>query len=87
VGKGLQTGDPDPRSPWETIIGVVGDVKYSGLESAPTPQLYVPYSVHSRRKSESRDGPALRIRRSVRHQQPGAHPPRSFGKFPGQGIQ
>jgi len=44
VGKRLQTGDPDPRSPWETIIGVVGDVKYSGLESAPTPQLYVPYS-------------------------------------------
>lgn len=44
VGKRLQTGDPDPRSPWETIVGVVGDVKYSGLESAPTPQLYVPYS-------------------------------------------
>ena len=44
VGRRLQTGDPDPRSPWETIIGVVGDVKYSGLESAPAPQLYVPYS-------------------------------------------
>jgi putative ABC transport system permease protein len=44
VGKRLQTGEPDPKSPWETIIGVVGDVKYSGLDSAPTPQLYVPYS-------------------------------------------
>lgn len=43
VGKRLQTGDSDPKSPWETIIGVVGDVKYSGLGSAPTPQLYVPY--------------------------------------------
>lgn len=43
VGKRLQTGEPDPKSPWETIIGVVGDVKYSGLDSAPTPQLYVPY--------------------------------------------
>src|SRR5207248_10862750 len=44
IGKRLQTGDPDPTSPWETIIGVVGDVKYSGLDSGPTPQLYVPYS-------------------------------------------
>ena len=44
VGKRIQTGDPDPRSPWETIIGVVGDAKYSGLDSAPTPQLYVPYT-------------------------------------------
>jgi putative ABC transport system permease protein len=44
VGKRIQTGDPDPTSPWETIIGVVGDVKYSGLDSDPTPQIYVPYT-------------------------------------------
>jgi putative ABC transport system permease protein len=44
VGKRLQTGEPDSKSPWETIIGVVGDAKYSGLDSAPTPQLYVPYN-------------------------------------------
>ena len=44
VGKRLQTGDPSPKSPWETIVGVVGDVKYSGLDSPPMPQLYVPYS-------------------------------------------
>jgi putative ABC transport system permease protein len=44
IGKRLQTGDPDPKSPWETVIGVVGDVKYSGLDAAPSPTFYVPYT-------------------------------------------
>jgi putative ABC transport system permease protein len=44
VGRRIQTGDPDPRSPWETIVGVVGDVKYSGLDAQPAPTLYVPYN-------------------------------------------
>ena len=44
IGRRIQTGDPDPNSPWETIVGVVGDVKYSGLESGPGPTLYVPYN-------------------------------------------
>jgi putative ABC transport system permease protein len=44
IGKRLQTGDPAPTAPWETIIGVVGNVKYSGLDSPPTPQLYVPFN-------------------------------------------
>jgi hypothetical protein len=42
IGCRIQTGDPDPKSPWETIVGVVGDVKYSGLDSGPGPTLYVP---------------------------------------------
>jgi putative ABC transport system permease protein len=44
IGKRLQTGDFDPKAPWETIVGVVGNVKYSGLDSAPAPQLYVPFN-------------------------------------------
>src|SRR6266850_1843050 len=44
IGSRIQTGDPDPNSPWETIVGVVGDVKYSGLDSGPGPTLYVPYN-------------------------------------------
>jgi putative ABC transport system permease protein len=44
IGKRIQTGDPDPKAPWETVVGVVGDVKYSGLDAAPSPTLYVPYT-------------------------------------------
>jgi putative ABC transport system permease protein len=44
IGFRIQTGDPDPNSPWETIVGVVGDVKYSGLDSGSGPTLYVPYN-------------------------------------------
>ena len=35
IGRRIQTGDPNPKAPWETIVGVVGDVKYSGLDSGP----------------------------------------------------
>ena len=44
IGGRIQTGDPNPSSPWETIVGVVGDVKYSGLDSTPEPTIYVPYN-------------------------------------------
>jgi predicted permease len=44
IGGRIQTGDPDPNAPWETVVGVVGDVKYSGLDSAPGPTLYVPFN-------------------------------------------
>ncbi|HEV2425916.1 MAG TPA: ABC transporter permease [Terriglobia bacterium] len=43
VGQRIKTGDPNPQAPWETIVGVVGDVKYSGLDGPPEPTLYVPY--------------------------------------------
>jgi len=44
IGGRIQTGDPNPSSPWETIVGVVGDVKYSGLDSGSKPTIYVPYN-------------------------------------------
>jgi predicted permease len=45
VGKRIKTGDAGfvPTSQWETIVGVVGDVKYGGLDSASEATLYVPY--------------------------------------------
>lgn len=43
VGKRLQTGDTNPGASWETIVGVVGDVKYQGLDEKEQPTLYVPF--------------------------------------------
>jgi putative ABC transport system permease protein len=43
VGRWLQTGDPDPAADKITIVGVVPDVKYSGLDAHPEPTIYVPY--------------------------------------------
>jgi putative ABC transport system permease protein len=42
AGKRLKQGGPErPRNPWMTIVGVVGDVKYSGLGAAPEPAFYL----------------------------------------------
>ncbi len=43
VGKRVQTGDADSKSTWETIVGVVGNVKYEGLGEKDQPTMYVPY--------------------------------------------
>ena len=43
VGERIQTGDVNPGAAWETIVGVVGDVRYQGLDAKPQPTLYVPY--------------------------------------------
>jgi putative ABC transport system permease protein len=40
IGKRLRTGGSD--EPWRTIVGVVGDVKTSGLASPPEPIIYLP---------------------------------------------
>ena len=42
VGKRVQTGDTSPGATWYTIVGVVGDVKYEGLDAKKQPTMYVP---------------------------------------------
>lgn len=46
VGRWLQTGDPDPASTRVTIVGVVPDVKFQGLDAKAEPTIYVPYRQH-----------------------------------------
>lgn len=41
LGKRLG-GGPDPKLPWQTIVGVVADVHYDSLDQAPVPRIYAP---------------------------------------------
>jgi putative ABC transport system permease protein len=44
IGKRLKTGGMErPKNPWMEVVGVVGDIKYSGLDAAPEMVLYEPY--------------------------------------------
>ena len=43
IGKRIQVSD---NGPWLTIVGVVADLKYSQLDAAAEPEVYVPYSTH-----------------------------------------
>ena len=43
LGRWIQTGDPHPDSEKLTIVGIVPDVKYTGLDAAPEPTIYVPF--------------------------------------------
>jgi putative ABC transport system permease protein len=44
IGKRLKGGGTDRTSnPWMEIVGVVGDVKYQGLETSTAPAYYIPF--------------------------------------------
>jgi putative ABC transport system permease protein len=42
IGKRIQLGQSGPRQVWLTIIGIVGDMKYDGLEITDVPHVYTP---------------------------------------------
>src|SRR6185503_17702591 len=44
VGKRLQLINPEYPAEWREIVGVVGDVRYSGLSDADVPTVYTPFA-------------------------------------------
>ena len=42
IGQRIRLGG-DPQEPWRTIVGIVGDIKQSGLDGDPTREYYIPY--------------------------------------------
>jgi len=44
VGRRLKIGGPErPNNTWNTIVGVVADINYSGLDAPPEPVVYYPF--------------------------------------------
>jgi putative ABC transport system permease protein len=43
IGRSIAVGPSQPNAPLPVVVGVVGDVKYSGLEKAPDQAVYMPY--------------------------------------------
>ena len=46
VGKRVKLGATPERLPWITVVGVVGDLRHSGLDIDPRPEIYRPYAVN-----------------------------------------
>jgi predicted permease len=43
IGRRVKAGSFDTEQPWATVVGVVRDLKHSGLDAEPRAQLYFPY--------------------------------------------
>ena len=41
IGRRIRTGPSPSRNPWMTVIGVVGNVRHTGLEQTPAPEMYI----------------------------------------------
>src|SRR5207342_1483353 len=50
IGKRIKQGGPMSQNPWQTIVGVVNDMKYRALPNNPTndPDLFFPLSERQR---------------------------------------
>lgn len=46
IGNRFKRGD-DPNEPWVQVVGIVEDVRSSGLDMQPRPQIYRPYEQNS----------------------------------------
>jgi predicted permease len=46
IGKRLRFDD-DPKAPWVTVVGLVGDVRQLGMATEPPPLLFFPYAQFS----------------------------------------
>jgi putative ABC transport system permease protein len=46
LGRRVRLGweEQTPEQPWLTIVGVVADIRHSGLDDPPRPEIYVPYA-------------------------------------------
>lgn len=49
VGRRLKLAASDEEAPWIEIVGVVGDVRQTGLDSGGRPSIYVPFAQHPQR--------------------------------------
>jgi len=43
IGKRFKIGDPDEDKPWQTIVGIVGDVRQMGPEEPIKAEMYLPF--------------------------------------------
>ncbi len=71
VGKHIMMGAPRERVPWLTVIGVVADVRNSGLDSTPIPQIYAPqFEIPSRSMTLviRTDSEPMRVVSAVQHE-------------------